>query len=130
MNARRLAEWLRRAAPPELPPSRRRRTLLRMASALAASALIAPLAACATRTAPRFTTDPFTLGVASGCPRAGSVVLWTRLAPGDETPLSENIELQWEIARDENFRHIARRGSVLATPALAPSVRVEVRGLA
>jgi phosphodiesterase/alkaline phosphatase D-like protein len=66
MNPRHLAEWLRRAAPPELPPSQRRRTLLRMASALAASALTAPLASCATRITPRFTTDPFTLGVASG----------------------------------------------------------------
>ena len=132
MNPRHLAEWLRRTAPPELPPSQRRRTLLRMASALAASALTAPLASCITQTTARFTTDPFTLGVASGCPRPDSVVLWTRLAPdpfaGELLP-PENIQLEWEIARDESFRDIARRGRVLATPELAHSVRVEVPGL-
>ncbi len=132
MNPRYLAEWLRRAAPPDLPPSQRRRTLLRMASALAASALAAPLASCVTRTTPRFTTNPFTLGVASGCPRPASVVLWTRLAPGapaGETLPPENIELKWEIARDENFRDIEQHGTAVATPALAHSVRAEVSGL-
>ena len=128
MNQQHLAEWLRRAAPPELPPSQRRRSLLRMASALAASAIVAPLAACATRT-PHFTSDPYTLGVASGCPRPGSVVLWTRLAPANETLPPENIALQWEMARDENFRDIVRFGTVLAAPALAHSVRAEVAGL-
>jgi phosphodiesterase/alkaline phosphatase D-like protein len=31
--------------------------------------------------APRWTADPFSLGVAAGGPRPDGVVLWTRLAP-------------------------------------------------
>jgi phosphodiesterase/alkaline phosphatase D-like protein len=37
--------------------------------------------------APRWTADPFSLGVASGGPRPDGFVLWTRLAPD---PLSAN----------------------------------------
>ncbi len=132
MNQRHLADWLRRTAVSNMPLSQRRRTLLRMASAFAASAIVAPLASCATRAAPHFASDPFTLGIASGCPRPDSVVLWTRLAPGPSGSHflpPENIELQWEIAHDENFRGIARHGTVLATPALAHSVHAEVTGL-
>ena len=81
MNKKHLAEWLRRAAPHDMPPSQRRRALLRMASALAASAIVAPLASCVTQPSPRFGSYPFTLGVASGAPRPDSVVLWTRLLP-------------------------------------------------
>ena len=132
MNRRNLAEWLRLAAPENMPRSQRRRTLLRMASALAASALVAPLASCVTRATPHFSTDPFTLGVASGSPRPHGVVLWTRLLPyplsGSQLP-AENIELNWEVAHDENFRAIAQRGTALATPELAHSVRAEVTGL-
>ncbi len=133
MNKQYFAEWLRRAAPHEMPRSQRRRTLLGMAAALAAGALIAPPLVRPLRAQPRFNSDPFTLGVASGSPRQDSVVLWTRLAPG---PLAggalpaENIELKWEIARDEKFRDIAQRGTTRATPELAHSVRVEVMGLA
>ncbi|MCE9638643.1 MAG: PhoD-like phosphatase N-terminal domain-containing protein, partial [Betaproteobacteria bacterium] len=115
-----------------MPRSLRRRTVLRMASALAVSAIITPLASCVTRTSPRFTSNPFTLGVASGSPRPDSVALWTRLLPdslaGDSLS-PENIELMWEVAHDENFRNIARRGTTLATPQLAHSIRVEVAGL-
>src|SRR3954470_4537231 len=129
MNKKYLEDWLLRAAPPDLPPSLRRRTVLRMASALAVSALTAPLAACSTRTHPHFSSDPFTLGVASGCPRSDSIVLWTRLVAGNEAPLPENIELRWEIAQDEHFHDITSRGSVPARSALAHSARVEAGGL-
>jgi alkaline phosphatase D len=129
MNKKTLEELLLRGAPPDLPRALRRRIVLRMASALAVSALTAPFAACSTRTHPRFSSDPFTLGVASGCPRSDSVVIWTRLVAGNEAPLPDNIELRWEIARDEQFRDIATRGSVPATAALAHSARVEVEGL-
>ncbi len=115
-----------------MPHAQRRRALLRMAAAFAASAFVAPLAACATRAAPHFKSYPFTLGVASGAPRADSVVLWTRLALAPlagETLPPENIELTWEIARDAGFRDIARRGTVTATPELGHSVRAQVAGL-
>ncbi|MEO7726924.1 MAG: alkaline phosphatase D family protein, partial [Burkholderiales bacterium] len=126
MNKRCLAEWLRRAAPHDMPCVQRRRTVLRMAAALGAAALFAPPFVLPLRAQPRFDSFPFTLGVASGSPRPRSVVLWTRLTG---MPMPANIELKWEVARDERFRNIAGRGSVVATPEVAHSVRVEVQGL-
>ena len=81
---------------------------------------------------PRFARYPFALGVASGAPLPTAVVLWTRLA---QKPLqgggmgSNAFSVEWEVAHDEGFRHIARRGRVNAVPALAHSVHVDVRGL-
>ena len=131
MNKQLLTEWIRRNAPADMPPSQRRRTLLRMASALAAAAIAAPLSSCAIRTSPRFGHDPFALGVASGSPRADSVVLWTRLMPDAATGAlpQENIQLKWEIAHDENFHNIARSGTVVAAPEFAHSVHVEAAHL-
>jgi alkaline phosphatase D len=77
--------------------------------------------------------DPFTLGVASGCPTPDGVVLWTRLAPDPlqgggmgEAP----VEVAWEVAQDEGFERMALRGSTQATAAEAHSVHVELHGLA
>jgi alkaline phosphatase D len=75
---------------------------------------------------------PFSLGVASGSPLPDSVILWTRIAPDplDATrtpPLA--LTLRWEVAHDGAFRKIAAKGTALATPELAHSVRVDVRGL-
>ena len=81
---------------------------------------------------PRFARYPFALGVASGAPLPTAVVLWTRLA---QKPLqggamgSNAVSVDWEVAHDEGFRRIARRGRVNAVPALAHSVHVDVRGL-
>lgn len=81
---------------------------------------------------PRFTRDPFSLGVASGSPLTDSVVLWTRLAPD---PLaggglgSEAISVRWELSGDERFRSDVRRGRADALPGRGHSVHVEVDGL-
>jgi phosphodiesterase/alkaline phosphatase D-like protein len=84
---------------------------------------------------PAFPVNPFQLGVASGDPLSGGVVLWTRLAPA---PLAEDgqggmpvrsIPVKWEVAEDEGFRRIVRRGTKVATPELAHSVHAEVKGL-
>jgi alkaline phosphatase D len=79
---------------------------------------------------PRFRSDPFALGVASGSPTHDSIVLWTRLAR-EALPWtgSEDITVRWELADDDQFRHIVRRGQATASPALAHSVHVEVSGL-
>lgn len=78
---------------------------------------------------------PFRLGVASGFPTARSVVLWTRLAP---EPLAEDglggmppegVTVRWEVAGDQKFRRILQRGDVVASPAQAHSVRVQVSSL-
>jgi alkaline phosphatase D len=75
--------------------------------------------------------DPFSLGVASGSPQPDSVVLWTRLlAPSRFNPLQgDAIAVRWEVADDDGFKRIVRRGEASALAALAHSVHVEVTGL-
>ncbi|MEV8021170.1 alkaline phosphatase D family protein [Streptomyces sp. NPDC086554] len=78
----------------------------------------------------KISKDPFTLGIASGDPLPGSVLLWTRLAPSPYEPGSglpnERVTVQWELAHDARFRRIARRGSATAHPEFNHSVHVEV----
>ena len=77
--------------------------------------------------------DPFTLGVASGEPTSGGVVIWTRLAPRPFEPDGgmppEAVPVRWEVAEDAGFSRIVRRGRTLAGPAAGHSVHVEVDGL-
>jgi len=83
--------------------------------------------------APALTTDPFTLGVASGYPATDGVVLWTRLAPyplapdGGMPPVAYPVG--YEVARDESFRDIVVKGEQYASPDWGHSVHTEVRGL-
>jgi alkaline phosphatase D len=81
----------------------------------------------------RFKTNPFSLGVASGCPSANSVVLWTRIAP---SPLEPGggvppavVPVKWEVATDEKMSRVVRSGVEYATPDWAHSVHVEPEGL-
>jgi alkaline phosphatase D len=116
----------------QVAPNARRRTLIRAAACLAATAVTVPVLPRGAAAQPRFASYPFTLGVASGSPRADSIVLWTRLAPeplvgGGLAP--EPIDLRWEIARDERFTSVVARGTARAMPELAHSVRVEATGL-
>lgn len=82
---------------------------------------------------PRFSLNPFSLGVASGYPQPDSVVLWTRLAPdplnGGGMPEAA-VPVRWEIAADEGFRKLAGSGEFIAGPQLAHAVHVQARGLA
>ncbi|MFE6195060.1 alkaline phosphatase D family protein [Streptomyces sp. NPDC057838] len=102
------------------------------AAALAFSTnLPAPgVAAAAELDAARLTDNPFTLGVASGDPLPDSVVLWTRLAPvpfqADSGLPAERVTVHWELAHDERFRRIARRGTATAHPEFHHTVHVEV----
>ncbi|WP_210388813.1 alkaline phosphatase [Brachybacterium sp. HMSC06H03] len=79
--------------------------------------------------------DPFTLGVASGDPTSSSVVLWTRLAvdphvlDGRGGMPSAPVEVRWELARDERFRDIVRRGTEIALPEEGHSLHVELEDL-
>ena len=76
---------------------------------------------------------PFSLGVASGSPLPDAVVIWTRIL---YDPLNAAampalaIPVRWEMADDEHFGRIVAKGSATATPALAHSVHVDVKGLA
>ncbi|HVL35868.1 MAG TPA: alkaline phosphatase D family protein [Burkholderiales bacterium] len=84
----------------------------------------AAVAGCA-QARPRFDSDPFTLGVASGYPRPDGVSLWTRLA-GATGP----APVAWALAEDEGLTRIVRAGVAAADPAWAHSVHVDVEGLA
>ena len=82
---------------------------------------------------PRFADDPFQLGVASGDPTPTGGVLWTRLAPRPFEPDGGmdglRTTVDWEVADDEAFRTIVKKGRVTAAPELAFSVHVELEGL-
>lgn len=76
--------------------------------------------------------NPFTLGVASGSPRATRVILWTRLAPD---PLAgggmtgATVPVRWRVCTDEAMRTTFREGSTDALAADAHSVHVALDGL-
>ncbi len=107
---------------PEHPEQRR--NLLKFVAASAAT-LWLPHSAWSQ---PKFNSDPFTLGVASGSPTHDSVVLWTRLVSTIVLG-KEAIAVQWQVAHDDKFARIAQSGQTQATPELAHSVHVEVSGL-
>ena len=69
--------------------------------------------------------DPFTLGVASGDPGPGRVVLWTRLAPdplhGGGMP-DTDLDVVWEVATDDTFTDVVTGGTVAAEARYAHSV--------
>ncbi|GLH99091.1 alkaline phosphatase D family protein [Phytohabitans aurantiacus] len=111
-----------------------RRTLIVGGAAGAAVAALPTGAAIASNSGP-LRTDPFTLGVASGDPDHDGFVLWTRLAP---EPLADDglggmpsrpVNVGWEVAQDERFRHVVRRGTAVARPESAHSVHIELNGL-
>ncbi|MGW0914044.1 alkaline phosphatase D family protein [Streptomyces sp. NPDC002784] len=126
---------------PELRAAARhlgRRRFLTVTGAAAALAFAvnlptAGVAGAAELDAARITDDPFTLGVASGDPLPGSVLLWTRLAPAPYQPdgglPAERVTVHWELARDENFRRTVRRGTATAHPEFHHTVHVEVNHL-
>lgn len=80
----------------------------------------------------RLGADPFTLGIASGDPTPYGIVLWTRLAPdplnGGGMP-DRAVPVAWQLATDAAMRRVVRRGTAMASPALAHSVHVEIGGL-
>jgi alkaline phosphatase D len=74
----------------------------------------------------------FKLGVASGDPLPGAIVLWTRVVPanpGSSGILSPTVAVSWELASDSGFTKILKSGTVNATSSLGYSVHVDVTGL-
>lgn len=65
----------------------------------------------------------FTHCVASGEPGPTQVLLWTRYASGDETPL------KWELAEDADFTRVVVQGEAAASPANDCCARAWARGL-
>lgn len=109
-----------------------RRQFLYAAGGFAGLVLANPLQSLAQPEEQSFSSNPFTLGVASGDPLPDSVVLWTRLAPdplaadgmGGMDP--KKIRVHWFVATDDAMRRVVRRGVAHADPSLAHSVHVEV----
>ncbi|MBT2417414.1 alkaline phosphatase D family protein [Streptomyces sp. ISL-22] len=123
---------------PELRAAARhigRRRFLSLTGAAAALAFAVHLPAAGAASAARLDArripdDPFTLGVASGDPLPDSVLLWTRLAPAPFEPdgglPAERVSVDWELAEDERFSKIVRRGTATAHPEFHHTVHVEV----
>lgn len=83
---------------------------------------------------PRIASDPFSLGVASGDPWPGSVVLWTRLVPHPDRmdepgPGRQAVDVSWQIATDPTMRAVVRHGTARAEAAHGHSVHVAADGL-
>jgi alkaline phosphatase D len=74
------------------------------------------------------TSDPFTLGVASGDPATTSVVLWTRLLPATGMP-KRDVRVAYDVATDATFRHLAQAGIADVAVDDAHSLRVVAAGL-
>ena len=108
----------------------RRRDLNRAALwlALCGWSAVRPLHA---QPAPRWRSNPFTLGVASGQPRHDSVVLWTRLAAENEPSLEglQRCAVRYEIFGDAELKRPVAQGEVQAEAARAFSVHVHAQGL-
>ena len=82
---------------------------------------------------PSFTSNPFSLGVASGDPAADSVMLWTRLAPDPTAPTGgmdpEPVTVGWQVGTDEDMADIVASGEAVADPGFGHSVHVELGDL-
>jgi alkaline phosphatase D len=104
--------------------------LRRSALALALSPWLHAIAATAEK--PRvWHTNPFALGVASGRPRAESVVLWTRLLFSDEDRVAatNTLRVQVEVFADAALKRRVQKTEVVTNEARAHSVHVHLQNL-
>ena len=75
---------------------------------------------------PSFADDPFALGVACGDPTPNSAIIWTRLAPRPLDPDGgmggARTAVNWEVAEDEQFAKLVKKGRATAAPELGFSI--------
>lgn len=79
-----------------------------------------------------WSSDPFSLGVASGSPTSNSMVLWTRLGPealAQTGRTHAQVPVTWQLAHDARFTQIVQQGELTALPVLGHSLHAEVTGL-
>lgn len=79
-----------------------------------------------------WSSNPFSLGVASGSPTSQSMVLWSRLGRDalEQAGLSRaQVPVTWQLALDEQFSQIVQQGQLHALPELGHSLHAEVSGL-
>ncbi|WP_394615516.1 alkaline phosphatase D family protein [Lentzea sp. JNUCC 0626] len=96
-----------------------RRSFL-IGAAVAGAASTGTAHAAPDHTAPT-TPAAFDHGVASGDPLPDGVLLWTRVV----TPAA----IRWEVAADQRFLHVVKRGVTRTSAARDHTVKVEVHGL-
>ena len=104
--------------------------LQRSAIALALSPWLRAAAAPAEK--PRaWHSNPFALGVASGRPRADSLVLWTRLLFGDEdrAASTEALRVKVEVFADAALKHRVQETEAVTDEARGHSVHVHLQHL-
>ena len=82
-------------------------------------------------TGPRWQAEPFSLGVASGQPMPGSVVLWTRLRiqEADAALRPQTLSVVCEVFADQALRQPVRQWRVLTDASRGHSVHVVATGL-
>jgi len=75
--------------------------------------------------------NPFALGVASGRPRADSVVLWTRVLFGEQDRAmgTDALRVQVEVFADAALKHRVQKIEVVTDATRAHSVHVHVQHL-
>ena len=92
-----------------------------------------PMAAPGRLVEPRaISTDPFTLGVASGDPGPRSILLWTRLAPdplGDGGMPGRPAAVDWQLASDPDFSKVLIEGQSVAWAEYGHAVKVRLEDL-
>lgn len=103
-----------------------RRAFAAQAAALGAALAFGTTSARAGAVARVERRDLYPQGVASGDPRADSVILWTRRAP-DEGAASHRLTV--EVANDPGFADVVARGDVAVTPATDWTCRFLAAGL-
>lgn len=112
-----------------------RRSVLKGAGAMAAALAVGTLSPEAARAAVKDAAGQgvFGFGVASGDPTATEVLLWTRVTP-DPTAVPGSgrgraMTVHWEVAADEEFRRVLRRGVVGSDPRTDHTIKVVVGDL-
>ena len=103
--------------------------LQRGAMALALSPWLTPVAAVDKPRAWR--VNPFALGLASGRPRADSVVLWTRLLFSEEDRATgiEALRVQVEVFADAGLQRRVQKAEVVTDQARGHSVHLHLQNL-
>ena len=103
-----------------------RRAFAAQAAALGAALAFGPASAHPAAVARNERRDLFPQGVASGDPRADSVILWTRRAPDSDRATHR---LAVEVARDPGFADVVARGDVEVSAATDWTCRFLAAGL-
>jgi len=109
-----------------------RRSLLGRAAFLAGAQILwgkSMAAGAAPQPRPRFMSDPFALGVASGDPRPGGATIWTRLVGAGLESLEAPVRVIWEVSATESFSVILQAGEAGAVEQAAHALHIDIEGL-